>query len=610
MHGFFKRYLLVDLSEQSFEIRDIAEESLCQTLGGKGLATRLLLKHNQAGADPLGPDNHLIIATGPAATSPVSGSSRYGVFARSPQTGFYGESYSGGWTPEAVSRCGFDAVVLGGASAEPLVVEINPDGAVFHPAGDLWGLDTHQTEDMVMRRFAGREKGSQALRGDLHRPGRRKPGQVRGLENDKWRSAGRTGMGAVLGSKKVKALVFNGDARRDWGRSSAMTDLVKDIKESSKGHPAVAAYKKWGTPMTVDLMNAAGAFPTRYWTKGTVDHLDNINARGMQKNLSVKPHACLKCFLACGKKSTIPDGPHAGLTLVGPEYETIFAFGGLCEISSIRDIAMLNDLCDRLGMDTISAGNLAAFAMEASRRGRIKRRLEYGNATQVAELLRDIAHGRGTGRVLGRGIRTAAQVWGLEELAVHVKGMEPPGYDPRVLKGIGLEYAISDRGACHLRATFYKPELSNMIPPGQIEGKAAMLIDFEDRHTLFDTLILCRFYRDLYPWEVLRRIIRVTTGIEFDQPGLQFLAGNIINSTRRFNLREGLTPEDDALPKRMYQEPLDKGQTITKQELETLRNDYYRLRGWDEAGRPVRDKRVAKPHGGLKMETGAAPTPC
>ena len=247
---------------------------------------------------------------------------------------------------------------------------------------------------------------------------------------------------------------------------------------------------------------------------------------------------------------------------------------------------MLNDLCDRLGMDTISAGNLAAFTMEAVRRGRVNYPIEYGNAEQVAGLLTDIALQRGLGELLGQGIRTVAAEWGMEDVAVHVKGLEPPGYDPRVLKGIGLEYAISDRGACHLRATFYKPELTNMIPPSQIEGKAEMLIDFEDRHTLFDTLILCRFYRDLYPWEMISRIVRATTGLDLDQEGLQKLAGGVTASARRFNLREGLTPKDDSLPKRMHTEPLEKGQIITQTELEQLRSDYYRLRGWGPGGEP------------------------
>ena len=180
MHGFFKRYLLVDLSSRSCEIRTLDNGLLEHTLGGKGLATRLLLEHNPAGADPLGPDNHLIIATGPASTSPIFGSSRYGVYARSPQTGFYGESYSGGWTPEAVSRTGFDAVIFRGVSKSPLVVEINPKGAVFHSADDLWGLDTHQTEETVMHRFAAVKKRGQTLRRDLHRSGGRATGPVRG----------------------------------------------------------------------------------------------------------------------------------------------------------------------------------------------------------------------------------------------------------------------------------------------------------------------------------------------------------------------------------------------------------------------------------------------
>ena len=187
--------------------------------------------------------------------------------------------------------------------------------------------------------------------------------------------------------------------------------------------------------------------------------------------------------------------------LEGPEYETIYAFGGLCLIDSIEEIAYLNDICDRLGMDTISAGNLCAFTIEAVRRGKVVHDIDYGDVDAIAHLLGLIAKREGVGDILARGIKYAAAKWGLEEIAVHVKGMEPPGYDPRALKGMGLAYAASDRGACHLRSTFYKPELSGMIKPDQIEGKAELFLEFEHRLTLFDTLIFCRFYRDFYPWE-------------------------------------------------------------------------------------------------------------
>jgi aldehyde:ferredoxin oxidoreductase len=204
----------------------------------------------------------------------------------------------------------------------------------------------------------------------------------------------------------------------------------------------------------------------------------------------------------------------------------------------------------------------------------------------IAGLLRKIAYGNGIGALLARGIKAAASAWGLEDIAVHVKGLEPAGYDPRVLKGVGLGYATSDRGACHLRATFYKPELSGMIDPETIEGKAAMFVDFEDRLTIFDTLVLCRFFRDLYPWETLCEIIQAVTGMEADEGKLKAISATISDTVRNFNLREGLTRDDDRLPGRLYREALKTGHRITEAELETMRADYYRLRGWDENGKP------------------------
>jgi aldehyde:ferredoxin oxidoreductase len=338
--------------------------------------------------------------------------------------------------------------------------------------------------------------------------------------------------------------------------------------------------------MMVNILNKAGAFPTRYWSEGRFAQFESINADSMQARFKVRPKACRTCFMACGKQIEVKDGRHQGLRLEGPEYETIYAFGGLCMIDGIDEIAHLNDLCDRLGMDTISAGNLAAFAIEASRRGRISDELNYGDPDVVAGLLRKMVKREGLGGLLAEGIKSASEELGLEDLAVHVKGMEPAGYDPRVLKGMGLAYAVSDRGACHLRSTFYKPELTGVIAPGQIDGKAELFLDFEDRCTLFDCLILCRFYRDFYLWEALSEAVALTTGLTLDQGGLKAVAARVTNNARRFNLREGLTAADDRLPRRLVKDQLASGDGITAEELDRLVQDYYRLRGWSPEGRP------------------------
>ncbi len=339
--------------------------------------------------------------------------------------------------------------------------------------------------------------------------------------------------------------------------------------------------------MLVDIMNNVGGFPTRYWQKGRADHKDKINAAALHDKCKVSPNACRKCFIACGRLAEVKEGRHAGLKIEGPEYETIYAFGGLCEVDSIEEIAYLNDVCDRLGMDTMSAGNLAALTIEASRQGKIDYKIDYGEVDRIVELLDDIAHRKGLGADLARGIKHVSAAWGMESQAVHVKGLEPAGYDPRVLKGMGLAYASSDRGACHLRATFYKPELSNLIPADQIEGKAEMFVEWEDRLTIFDTLILCRFYRDLYQWEELSTIIRSVTGLDLDVAAMRRIAARVSDNTRRFNLREGLRPEDDRLPRRFHTEALpEQGGLISEENMSTLLSEYFTARGWDEQGNP------------------------
>jgi aldehyde:ferredoxin oxidoreductase len=240
-------------------------------------------------------------------------------------------------------------------------------------------------------------------------------------------------------------------------------------------------------------------------------------------------------------------------------------------------------------MDTISGGNLAALTIEASRQGKIDYKIDYGQVDAIAELLENIAQRRGIGDTLARGIKFTAKAWDMEDQAIHVKGLEPAGYDPRALKGMGLAYGTSARGACHLRATFYKPELSGMIDPDRIDGKAKMFTEWEDRLTIFDAMILCRFYRDLYQWDELSTIIQATTGMDLTIQSMRTIAGAILDNIRRFNLREGLTPEDDRIPRRFFQEALpESGKIITEDQMKQLLNEYYKERGWNEKGEPLK----------------------
>ena len=588
MHGFFNRLLKIDVTERSFSTKTVSDAELEQSLGGKGLATELLLKENPPGVDPLSPENNLIIAVGPVTDSPIYGSCRHGVFTKSPLTGLYSESYSGGKAAEVISRIGYDAIIIRGAAKEPVFLEISDETVRFHSASDLWGMDTYAAEDKVLEKIGKKSTGPASQRAAALVIGPAGENLVRFsvIENDYWRSSGRTGVGAVMGSKKIKAVCFYGNQKRPIAFPDEAAAFAKEILEKGKTDAGVANYRKLGTPMMVAALNKAKAFPTQYWSKGVLDGWEAISADALNERCDVTPRACARCFIACGRLSTIKEGPHKGLQIEGPEYETLYAFGGLCLIRSLEDIMYLNDVCDRMGIDTITAGNLAGLTIEASRRGKIKEKFDYGDAAAIADLLKQIAYRQGIGAILAEGIRNAARTWGLEDIAIHVKGMEPAGYDPRVLKGMGLAYATSDRGACHLRATFYKPELSGMIDPDQIAGKAELFIDFEDRLIVADCLITCRFYRDLYPWEELSRIVHMTTGLNWGKEEISRFAGRVLSRCREFNLREGMTPEDDSLPSRFHNEPLpESGKAISEDDFNRLRRDYYRLRGWDEQGR-------------------------
>lgn len=586
MKGFYNRILIIDLTQRTCQTEALPDEIPARYLGGKGLGSYLLYQHNAAGQDPLGPDNCLIFVTGPATGSFLWGASRYGVFTKSPQTGFYTESYSGGRVPEAVDAAGFDAMIIKGKSDGPTVLTITPEGALFHDATSLWGMDAYAAEDAVRRLFTANNPDYKRSGAVVIGPAGENLVRFAVIENDYWRSAGRTGVGAVMGSKKLKGILFEGNRKRDLYDAAAVREYAKHFAVTNRDGATTQAYKSMGTSQMVKVMNQANAFPTRYWSQGHYDQWQKIGADALHDKLSVTPRACLKCFMACGRLATVKDGRHKGLKIEGPEYETIYAFGGLCLIDRIEEIAYLNDICDRLGMDTITAGNLCAFSIEAAKREKIDYKIDYGDVDAIAGLLGMIATRQGIGDLLAEGIRVAAKEWDMEDIAVHVKGLEPAGYDPRVLKGMGLGYAVSDRGACHLRTTFYKPELSGMIAPDIIEGKAAVLIDFEDRLTLFDTMIFCRFFRDFYTWDQLGQIIHMLTGLPGDEKKLREQAASIASLVRHFNIREGLTADDDQLPRGLYRQ-LDKtGHKITADEMAFMLEDYYSLRGWDKDGVP------------------------
>ncbi len=571
MKGYFKKLLRVDLDRKTSVIEDIAEDLLNTCLGGKGLGVRLLLEEIPAGADALSPDNVFVIATGPATGTRMWGQSRFGVYSKSPATGGFGESYCGGTLAPKIKGCGIDAVIIAGHAESLTWLEVSEDGVKFLDAEPIRGAHTDEAEAYMLKHSA---TGAGAL---TIGPAGENLVSFACIKSDRWRSLGRGGMGAVLGSKNLKGITFAGNQKCPVANAELLQELIKKVSEKGSAAPVTKMYQKLGTPMQVRVTNAQGCFPTRYWQSGRFEKWENLSADYMQDHFDLKSVGCPPCFLRCTKHSVVKNGRHAGLELEGPEYETIYAIGGLNAIDSLEEVAWLNDLCDRLGLDTMSAGNISAFAVEACKAGKSDFAIDYNQPDRVAELFELIARREGSGALFAKGIVAAADELGLDDLAVHVKGLEPAGFDPRVLKGMGLSYATAARGACHLRATFYKAELSGEFDRDQIPGKAQAMIDYEDRATLFDSLILCRFFRDFVMWDELQMLIEATTGNRYSKEELQDIAGQTTNLTRAFNRREGLDETYDKLPKRFFQKNAE-GAAISEEEMAKMLSEYNELR--------------------------------
>ena len=572
MKGFFNKLLRINLSDASFGYEGIPDRTLEKTLGGKGLGADLLMRENPRCVDPLSPDNVFIVAAGPVTGTKMWSQSRFGVYSKSPQTGGYGESYCGGTVAPKIKRCGVDAIIITGRCETLSFLTIDEQGVSFHDASAIKGKDSFESEDYIL---ANSPEGSGSM---VIGPAGENLVRFACIKSDKWRSLGRGGMGAVLGAKNLKGIAFAGTKECEIADAQLLKDIIKGIAKKGKESPVTELYQRLGTAMQVAVTNSQNCFPTRYWQSGHFDGWKTISADYMQEGFEVSRNGCPNCFLQCTKKSRVKNGRHEGLELEGPEYETIYAIGGLNAIEGLEEVAWLNVLCDRLGMDTMSAGNMSAFAIEAYKRGKIDYEIDYNQPDRVGRLYELIANNEGVGAVLAKGIKPAAEELGLEDMAVHVKGMEPAGFDPRVLKGMGLSYATAARGACHLRGTFYKPELSGQMDKNQIEGKAELMIDFEDRAAIFDSLILCRFFRDLIGWDELLEIIKATTGMAMSKDELEKMANNITQQTREYNTREGLDSSTDTLPRSLLEEPNEQGSILTEVDLNTMIQEYNEIR--------------------------------
>lgn len=594
------RVLFVDLTAGKVEAEELDITGL-SGLGGKALAVELLERYLEPTVDPLAPANVVVFTPSPLAAYGFSGSNRFGAFTKSPMTGAFLESYAGGTMARTLRETGWDAVVLRGASGAPVRVHIDAQGAAVLPAGEIWGKDVFEAEDAL--RTSLPKRSSTMIIG----PAGENLSAVASVMLEKDHALGRGGLGAVLGSKKVKAVTVSspGPVRSQAGE--AFEAVRRAVSKLATDSPAANAYRSFGTSMMVAVLNEAGAFPTGYWESGRAAHRADLEAENFPTWAKVETGTCPPCPVRCRRHLTILEGPHAGREIHGPEYESLYSFGGLCMVPHARDVLFLHEECNRLGMDTMSGGNLVSLAIKATETGRRSDGPAAGDTQAISALLKQMAHRDSElGDILSRGIRGAAAALGMEDEAIHVKGMEPAGYDPRSLRGMALAYATSPRGACHLRATFYKPILSGMIKDKTPWETVEVFVDFEDRMFLYDCLIMCRFYRDFLSWDDLAAVVselgaaaadaqgQVPTDTPVDTPvdttidaaALQRLAGDLLTRVRRLNFAMGLTSADDTLPKRFFTEGLDDKPPIGERELGDWLDAYYEQRGWPEGAPP------------------------
>lgn len=592
MYGYAGKIIRVDLSKSVVEIEAPDEKFASNYIGGKGFGAKILFEETGPSIGPYDPANLLIFATGPVNGAALSGAAKFCAIFKSPLTGIWGESQCSGYFAPELKHAGYDMIIVRGKSEKPVYLCIEDEEIDIINAAHLWGKDTFETEDVVKKDHG--EKFQVLSIG----PAGENLVRYAIIDHDKGREFGRCGAGAVMGSKKLKAVTVRGTGSVEIARPEELKDFREELNEKIKER--LTSLREYGTPNMMVLTNTTGTLPTRNWTEGKFDGFEEINAEAMKKRIMKRSKACYACAVACRKMSKVETGPYAGTEVEGPEYETLFALGSLCGNDSIESIAKANEVCDRLGIDTISAGNVLAFAMECYERGIITKQdtggaeLTFGNHEGTIATLKRIAYREGFGNVLAEGVREAAQSIGkgAERLAVHVKGLEPAGYDPRGLKGIALAYAVSCRGACHLRHLAYRPNLTGLYPFGEgkidrlsYEGQAQMVTDLENFHVLVDSMVLCKFVclPAVGPilWDELAKLYSIVTGVNAGKKNLLTRAERIVNLVKEFNMREGMSRKDDALPERFMKNSVE-GQVVEKERFDEMLNQYYELRGWNK----------------------------
>jgi aldehyde:ferredoxin oxidoreductase len=602
MNGYGGRILTLDLSTGLSQIDTIEESFARLYLGGNGFAARLLYNRLQPGIDPYSPRNSLVLAVGPVTDSNMPGNSRMCVASKSPLTGLFFDSTFGGRFPCTFKRTGFDALVITGQAPRPVYVLLTPDGVQIKPADALQGTLTAE----CVRRLHMLE-GEDA---DVTCIGPAGENLVRyAAMAHYWKNrgaiAGRGGMGAVLGSKRVKAIVVSGNRKTDIADQAALNALYKSTYSGML--TGTKALSTFGTAVLVNPINTMGALGTKNLAAEVFSQAESISGEYFKDHYWERDTTCLKCPVACGKDFKVEEGEFAGTRWKMPEYESIFALGSMLENANAPSLIKANELCDQLGMDTISMGVTLAFAMECAERGLLTRRdvgreLRWGDYQAMLQLIEDTAYRRGFGEWLAEGSCRLAERLGQEahKYLYAVKGLELPAHSARALKGMSIGYATATRGGSHhdTRPTMqYRPEFDHST----IEGKAEYAVRSQHYTAIGDSLVLCRFTGErgfgMLLNEEFVKMVNGVTGFGLSLEDLERTGERIINLERAFNVREGVRRQDDLLPYRVMHEPIpfgpSKGRYCPPSELDQMLEQYYTLRCWNADGIPTAERLAA-----------------
>ena len=586
--GYCNRILRVNLSSGHISTEPLPEAALRPLLGGKGLGAYYLFNEQAPGVDPLSPENNLIFNVGPltGTTAPTAG--RFGSTTKSPATNTYSDAYCGGYFGQTLKYAGYDAVIVQGAASEPVSIVIDNDRVELRSARELWGTTITQATERLWHDF-GRDWESLVI----GPPGEQQT-NIASIFNDT-RALARGGVGAVMGAKNLKAVVARGTGRVQVADRARFDRALQLASRAVRMSSAITRMNQEGTANILEFVNMVGALPTRNFQTGQFEGADEISGEAWKEKSWKRNYACFGCPIACSKITREVDGK----VLEGPEYETIYAVGSNCAIADHDAIIRMSLLCDEYGIDTISAGAIVAFVMELFEKGFIKATEldglapRFGDCTAALALIEKMAKVEGCGVWLSAGVaQIAARYPGSEVFAMHVKGLEMPAYHPNAAKGMALGYAVSERGACHLRGAPLTEVLGG-ADPLSIVGKAQLFRDHQAESALWNSAVLCCFPGYGMSLKELWQLINAATGFEYASVREFEMTGERINTLARlFNVREGLARAQDTLPARNLAQPLQgsgpaKGHVV---ELDPMLDEYYALMGWDQNGVPTPER--------------------